>query len=399
MRKAAFAAACAALILGCKESVVAPGSCPSLCPSADVDLVDTVLTGVDTSDLAVRGFFTPFDASVLIAADLDSLKSVALLSYQRRPDTWPLPGDTITIPIGAVDSVVVEVRLVQRDTLATNLWLLLYRLPADFDSSAGYASLSALLVDSMLVDSIEVKDSVRTGLLTKSVPIGKVTPAAEDSGVVALGVAVRADNKTAVTLSSSEALGGASRMRWFVHGPTAADTLRHTFNESPTLDFFATDPAPSTPASVLAVGNLPSSRSLIRLDLPAYLLDSSTIVRATLVLSPVRPATGRPSDPFTVQARPVIRDFGAKSSALSDSSVVGQAIVTPGDSTPIELDIGGMLRFWASESGDSLPRTILLLTLPESATIGEISVGDRTTGALAPRLLVTYIKPYQFGVP
>jgi hypothetical protein len=394
------AAALAAVVLGCEESLVTPGSCPALCPAADVELVDTVFTGLDTSDVAVRGFWTPFDASILVVSDLDSLKSVALIRYQRRPDTWLEPGDTIEIPIGAVDSVVVEIRLGKRDTLATNLRLLLYRLPVDFDSSAGYDALAALLADSTLVDSIAVPDSVTSGLLTRSLSVGSVTPAPEDSGVVALGIALRADLKTMVTLASADVLGGASRMRWFVHGPTAADTLKHTFNEPPTLDFFATSPVPVAPAGALAVGNLPSARSLVRLDLPQYLLDSTTIVRATLVLSPLRPATGAFQDPFIVEARPVIRDFGAKSTSLSDTSVTGRTFVTPGNTDPIEIDIGGTLRFWASESGDSLPRTLLFLTQPEAANLGEVVVAGRSYGAaLGPRLHVTYVRPYRFGVP
>jgi hypothetical protein len=403
-RRALAAVSAAAALLSCKDAVTAPGACPALCPSAEVELVDTLLLDVDTSDATMRGYFTPLDASVLFVSDLDSLKSVTLARFSPREDGWfQTTADTVLTPIGAIDSVVLELQLGQRDTLVRDLRLLIYRVPLPVDSTGSYASLSALLADTMLVDSILVDsilgDSITSGLLTKLLPTGAVLPAPQDSGVVALAFGLRAAQQTIVTLASSEVIGGAARMRWYVHGPTAADTLRHTFNETATLDFFAADPVPATIPGSLAVGNLPSARSLLRLALPPFLLDSTTVARGTLVLTPLRPATGRLADPFVVEARPLIRDFGPKSATFTDTSVVGRATVTPGDTTPIQLDIGGMLRLWASEAGDSLPRALLLLTVPESGTIGEIVVGDRASGPSAPALRVTYIRPYQFGVP
>mgnify|MGYP001586234184 FL=1 len=197
---------------------------------------------------------------------------------------------------------------------------------------------------------------------------------------------------------SSVESGASLRLKYFVHGPSATDTLRLTFDLAPRFDTFVTNPPAATPGASLLVGNLPSARSVIRFTIPGFLLDSATVVRATLVLSPTRPASGRPGETFDIEARPLVRDFGGKSITHTDTLLYSKARVTVGDTAQISLEIARMLRFWAA-AGDSLPRTILLRVTPEGGTLGEVSIASRTAGARAPYLRVTYVKPYAFGVP
>lgn len=393
----ALAAAAAVAALSCREDIAAPGQCPALCPANQVEVADTALTAVDTSDVSIRGFVTASEGTILVASDLDSLKSFVLIRFAKRASRWFLgSGDTVGVEIGSVDSVTLDLR-VSFDTAAKDLRLLIFRLPATVDTTATYASVAPYFADSLLIDSIPVSDSTGIAAVHDSLPVARLEPLPADSGVVALGVSLRASSRTAVTVSAVES-GSSARLKFYVRAPVPEDTLKHTFDLPAAFDAFVTDPVPATPAADLLVGNLPSARSLIRFTLPRFLLDSSTVVRATLALSPTRPATGRPGETFDLEARPIIRDFAGKSISHTDTSLYGRASVTVGDTAQITLEVGRMLRFWAA-AGDSLPHTMLLRVRPEGSVLGEVSLAGRTAGARAPFLRVTYIRPYVFGVP
>ena len=402
-----LAALAAAALLGCREDIAAPGQCPSLCPSADVELVDTTLTGVVVSDTSVRGFVVPHEAAILVASTLDSLKSLVLVRFPPLDTVFRVSGDTTPVRIGSYDSVTVELTMRQRDTAAKDLRVLLVRLPAGTDTTATYATALPFFADSLIVDSIVVADSVAAATLhqswAESVVVARLLPQAGDSGKVALGIAIRAASPTAVSFGALDLSGAPPRITywaWGVRGAAPNDTLRQAISRSPAFDTFVMTPVPGAPpAGVLQVGNLPSARTLLRVDIPRRLLDSTSVVRGTLVLTLTRPATGRPGEVFDVEARPVIRDFGGKSITASDTVVTGLGQVTVGQTGPVEIEIGRILRFWRNPAADSLPRAILLRSRLEGAALGEVTFAGRTAGVAAPLLQLTFVRPYAFGVP
>lgn len=405
--RSVLAALAAAALLGCREDIAAPGQCPSLCPSADVELVDTTLTGIVVSDTSVRGFVVPHEAAILVASTLDSLKSLVLVRFTALDTVFRVSGDTVPVRIGGYDSVTIELTMRQRDTVAEDLRVLLVRLPAGTDTTATYATAlpffaDSLIVDSLIVDSL-VADSVATGTLHQRLPVARMLPGTGDSGKVALGIAIRAASPTAVSFGALDFSGAPPRITywaWGVRGAAPEDTLRQSISRSPAFDSFVMTPVPGVPpAGALQVGNLPSARTLLRVDIPRRLLDSTSVVRGTLVLTLTRPATGRPGEVFDVEARPVIRDFGGKSITASDTVVTGLGQVTVGQTGPVEIEIGRILRFWRNPAADSLPRAILLSSRLEAAALGEVTFAGRTAGVAAPLLQLTFVRPYAFGVP
>ena len=86
---------------------------------------------------------------------------------------------------------------------------------------------------------------------------------------------------------------------------------------SPEFDGFVDTDLPSPLAGSLLIGGTPSSRTFVRVALPSFIMDSSNIVRAHLLLVPVEPVLGAPSDTFEVVAEALGADFGAKSPILS----------------------------------------------------------------------------------
>ncbi len=402
-RRAALAAAAATLMVACQEQISAPGLCPQRCPAEELDIVDTLLTGIVASDTSFRGYVLPFESPIAVVADQDSFRSVAVVKFEARPFRFFPQGvtDTAGVRINTpTDSVRLELRLLQRDTAAKNLRLLLYRLPLPLDTSATFALVQDLLADSLVIDSVLVADTARVAtLVIDSIPAAAMEPDSADSGVVAIAIGLRADRRTAVTLFASGS-GAPARLKYFVSGrdPTRDTTHVATLNLGPVFDSFLADPAPVTLSGAVAVGNLPASRALLRFGLPRAIAESTTVLRASLELRLQRRVSGRPTETFEILAVPLLRDLGGKSPVIPDTTTYGRGTVSAGDTGTVTVEISRVLRFWRSLATDSIPRTLMLRTGSEDVTLGEIQVA-RAGRADAPRLRLTYVRPYRFGVP
>ena len=395
---AALAAAVAGF--GCRENVTAPGSCPAICPAGQIRIVDTTLTGIVVSDTSFVGYVGTREAPFLLVSNGDSLQAVAVIQFGARDSTWyPTSGDT-AVRIGRVDSVSLTFTVTSRDTVARNVWILAYRLPAFFDTSITRVDVLPYLADSLLVDSIAVPDTLKSGLVTGRIRAGVIASIApNDSNVVSLALVAHGSAPVTVSVASSEEITGAPRLYWYVHAQAPRDTLTHTLNIGPQFDSFVYRESPANTAAALLAGGLPSARSLIRLQLPPEAIDSVGLVRATLILTMTGRAQGLPDEHFRISARGIIRDFGAKSVIFTDTSAGGTAPVVTGDSGEVQIEIARMLRVWGTVSGDSLPRTLMLMSATEGGGLGSVAIARRTAGAAAPRLRLTYVRPYEFGVP
>jgi hypothetical protein len=398
--------AVAALGFGCTESIVAPGHCPGLCPSGQVQIVDTTFTGLVVGDSSFRGYVNPSEGAFLLLADQDSLQSAGVARFGSRGSTWYPGVNDIAVSAGKVDSVSISVYVRDRDTTVRNVRILVYRLPSDVDTGITLPELQRYFVDSLLVDSLRVDSllgaSVSTGIATKTIRAGGFdTIPAADSGAVALGFAVRAASRTSLSISSTDDYLGTTLLAWYVHAQAPRDTVTHIFTTRPEFDTFVYAPAPRNADSALVAGGLPSARTILRFSgsLPPAATDSLGLVRATLILTPTRPASGRPREVFRIAARGILRDNGAKSVIFADTSAGGTTQLTVGDSGEIHIEIGRMLRVWGSSAGDSLPRALMLLGEPDGLGMGEVSISGHAAGAAAPRLRITYVRPYAFGVP
>lgn len=396
------ALALAVLGFGCTENIAAPGRCPGLCPSGRVQIVDTTYTGLVVGDSSFRGYVNPSEGAFLLLADRDSLQSAGVARFGPRGIQW-FPGVNDTaVSAGRLDSVAISVYVRDRDTTVHNVRILVYRVPVDVDTGITLPQLQRYFVDSLLVDSVPVPDSVSAGIVTHTIRAGGFDSRPEtDSGAVALGFAVRAASRTTLSISSTDDYLGTTLLAWYVHAIAPRDTVTHIFTTRPEFDTFVYAPPPLNADSALVAGGLPSARTILRFSssLPPQATDSLGLVRATLILTPTRPASGRPREVFRIAARGILRDNGAKSVIFADTSAGGTTELTAGDSGEIHIEIGRLLRVWGSSAGDSLPRALMLLGEPDGLGMGEVSISGHAAGAAAPRLRITYVRPYAFGVP
>lgn len=397
--RAAAALAAAALLAGCKEVTTAAGGCPTLCPTQEVVVLDTVLTGIVTSDSSYRGYVVPAEAAINKVSNVPGALAVTVVKFNPRHDYWFGTSLLDTIRIARIDSVTLAVRVVQRDTTVDSLRLLVYRAPRPLaiDTLTTYDSVVTWVHDSLLVDSIPIPDSLVSGVLTRRLPDSAFQPDAADSDIVGAILVLRS---AAPTITNVTASGFSDQpiIRWYAR---AADTLKtNQFSSTPLFDTFVQSPEPPAMlADRRFVGNLPSARTLLRLNIPRYFIDSTTVVRARLVLSPVGPIGGAPSQSFVMEAHGIIRDFGPKSFFTPDAALSGSVTLTVGDTAQVELGLTRILQTWHGLSPDSLPRTIILRLADEGRTLGELAFAPAAAGARAPFLRLTYIKPYAFGVP
>jgi hypothetical protein len=156
--------------------------------------------------------------------------------------------------------------------------------------------------------------------------------------------------------------------------------------------------SPQTPdPDFLTVGGEPSSRSLIRFDLPEPIKDSATIVRATLELVPAAPIIGLPTDPPLLQATALITDLGAKSPLFDDPFIASDTIAV-GSADTVRLDVTPIVRLW--QSSDERPEAVFLSLLPEAASFSRPVFGSTRSGTPGPpRLRITYLRPFPFENP
>ncbi len=307
------------LALGaCTEQATAPGVCPDFCPGGQIGVVDTIFTDMIERDTAFSGYVEATGGEVMTVADVPGAVDSRAIFRMNAIPTSIVIHDSTTSPI-VVDSARLLIEILHRDTNATNLWIKLYRLPLDIDSTTTFAqlippfadsivdsvNLSALLTSPRIGDTTTVRiwgDSIQTDSAGHILLIGRADSSlllwteldtaqarfvAADSGKVAFGVRVSADSANTIAIATSD-IGRGPRLTWFFNFLDSTATAKDSsVSRGPIFDSFVFTPPTPPIDSNLAIGGAPAARSLLRVKIPTVLRDSADVVRATLVMVPV----------------------------------------------------------------------------------------------------------------
>ena len=397
--------------LACQRELVAPGTCPEMCPGGSPRVVDTVLTPVMDMDSTYPGYIQPGQGvALLVSEGLPVFNSRAVIKFLPVNDSL-FVNDTLRT--FQVDSMGFRIGLAARDVAATNLQILLYRIPSDVDSSVTFADIEPFLTDSTFIGSIAVDDTTFTDVFrlivsdSATLDLLSLTPA--DSGVMAIAVAMSASQPSGISIGSVSAGGAGPLWQTFVTIDSVADTTlqQQTITRITQFNTFVSENPAPIDFNVLTVGGAPSARSLIRFDLTSRLgsRDSSQIVRATLKLIPVAPIPGIPNDSATVRVRGVQTDIGAKSplcgfnpGALCGSWVITTVIdahLVPGSSDTISIEVSDLVRGWQGQLGSA--RSLFLQLNPEASTFTQPEFGSSRTPGFTSFIELTYVLPFPFG--
>jgi hypothetical protein len=406
MRRLAFALLAAAVLAGCQEKLTAPGDCPALCPGGELDLRDTIVNpepGGDDTYPDVGGYIERgIGEALLVSNGLPAADARGIIRFVSRPDTVPVGEDFEPY---VIDSVALSVGIAARDTLATGLQLLLYRIPVALaDSTTSFAEIESLLLPENLIRAVEVPDTLHTGVLRtvfSGAELARVAIPAADTGVLAMALALSAPQATGVRVGSIA--GGALVPRFVTYVSVDAedeDEAEQTISRAASFTSWVAASEPAIDPARLTIGGAPSKRALIRFPFPDGLRDTAQIVRATLELTPVETIIGLSSDPAVLQVRAILADFGAKSPPISVSSVpAGIGVLEVPIDTVLSVDVTSIVRAW--QAADSIPTAMLLDVQPEAATFTRLVLESTASGGAAaqPRLRITYARPIDFEAP
>ncbi len=384
-----------------------------LCPSIGGDVQNITINGVviDTTVPALSGLGT--EPALLLASRGDSLDTRVVVRFDSLPATFIPAGDTAK-PITSVDSAYVQFRL---DTLSIKGADPVTIEAYDVDTTANDTSSAAVLalfrpdrfISSQTFARAELKDTLKyyisnAALLTRI----------QSRAPLRIGLRAVSAGSTQMRFSSSES-GSGPRLFFRATPDTTTKPLTiFPFSKTPVGSIVATDLAdytviakgpPPAPPSVLSIGGLPARRVYIKFDIPSSIIDSSTVVRATLLLNQL-PATGLdPTD--TVKLLPQVVLAG---SAVTDPAKAAQIIgtisadtlkLTPGGSGRRNVELARAFTLWHTMRPDSLPRAIVLRSLTEGNSPLEVrfSSSEDINAALRPQLRISFTNKVSLGLP
>lgn len=389
-RRLAWLSAFALAALACQEELTAPGACPEFCPSTLITVVDTVLRGAVVRDSSFRGYVRPNRAVVLqVANDATGPTSRGVIKFLQFSEGFVLTGID-TSDIVAIDSFTVQVVVANRADVA-GLELRLYRLPPSIDSLVALADVEAFLQDSTLITTFAVPDTVAAGD-TLGIAFGpEALPSFDaDERVVAIAVELRAPTPTFLDLGALRGGGPATLTRFIKVDSAGVEVVERSDPRTLEFDTFVFPARPDPTGEELTAGGVPSARSILRVELPARILDSSNIVRATLILVPSQAVLGASGDTFTVQAERLAADFGPKSPIIPNVTPgVGSTEVAVGAVDTVRVDITLIVRGWGLDP--TVPRSFMIRVTPEASGLGELRFHSSRSQVGRPALQVTYV--------
>ena len=407
MRRRYYALLAALASMGCQEKLTAPADCPALCPGGSSEVFDEVISPIIGADSSFRGYVQPSSAAGLLASNgLGGFETRAIMRFSRRSDTVTVRDTARTYTI---DSVAFGFNLVARDTTLPGLKILLYRIPISIDTTTTYAAVDPAFVPANLIRTIDVPDTLKRGAirtLFSGAGLDSVLIPPADTGVLALGIRIDAPGTTGIRLGSSASGTGAVFFTYAtLNVPDTGTAKQRTFSLAVPFNSFVLPPQPVPDTTLLVVGGEPSSRALLRFDLPPHIRDSATIVRATLELTPVAPISGLPTDPARLQAKAVTADLGAKSPVSATAGRSGlfppPADTVEAGATTVSLEAVRLVETWLTPT--TRPSALMLAFAPdiEAASFSR-SVFYSTRAAdpaVRPRLHISYLRAFPFENP
>jgi hypothetical protein len=385
------------LAAGCEEELTVPGACPEFCPGGQPVLLDTIIVATPAADTSFFGYYGWQDiSSLLVSNEFGAGEARAWYRFPPRADSVTVAD---TARAYTTDSVVIRVGIVARDSTVRGLTFYVHQLPLSVDSTTDFAALDGMMTAETLVDSIVVPDTVYRGSVAvtlKDSTLSRLVIPPADSGRLMLGFRIRGDLATGVRLGSIQGTTGPGDYTTFVTADIA-DTTRRKQQIALTADangFAVGGVPPADDPDLHYVGRVPTARTMLRFQVPRRILDSSSVVRATLELTPERPWSGLLGDVSQVEVRPVSVDVGAKSTPDFSLRVVKELPLT--GTSVLSMDVIGLIVNWRGLN--PLPQTLWVSLAPEGGSFQQPVFGSTRKGE-APRLRITYMVPSALEKP
>ena len=391
----ATAASLALVAAGCGEDVVAPAVCPDFCPAATLIVVDTVIPASIERDSSYVGYVAAYAAKRMQVARDSAFDSDGMFRFQSFIDE--INGPPVAGPVVAVDSFRLQFDIARRSRATDSTEIVVHRLPAEIDATWTYDDLQPYFEDSTEIGAVLLPDSLEADSVSVILP-GDAFPALEEdsSSVTAVGLAYRSAQPGFVDLITSDSSFIATILIRYVQIDSsesgvqvpAADTVLVLYDS-----FVFPQPTVADPTT-LTVGSSPSIRTFLRTNLPSRIVDSSSVVRATVLLVPSEPVLGVTGDSILIYVDALSADVGAKSPViglLPGLSAASVGFVAAGQTDTIRIEVTEVVRAW--KFGATLPRTLSLRAFNEGGSATEARFHSSRSTLGVPILQVSFVPP------
>lgn len=400
-------------ILSCSENLDSSGVCAVLCTQIGGDVKNVTIDAVvvDTTVPALSGLGT--EPGLLLASRGDTLDTRVILRFDTLPAKFIPAGDTAQ-PITSVDSAYVQLIL---DTLSIKGTEPVTIEAYDVDTTANDTSTAAVLAlfrPDRFISSQTFARAQLTDTLKYYISNAALLSRIQSNAPLRIGLRATGPASSQMRFISTE--GGFPPVIFFRATPdTTTKPLTITLHSKTPVgesilagnlsDYtvIAKGPPPAPP-SVLAVGGLPAHRVYILFNIPSSIIDSFTVVRATLLLNQVPNMSIDPTDTVSILPQLVLAGKAvtdpAKAAQIIGTITVDTLKLKPGGSGPTNVELARAFTLWHTQQPDTLPRAIVLKSVTEGNTPLEIRFSSsEDVVALRPRLRISYTSKVPLGLP
>ena len=403
-------AGAAALVAACDETLEGGLGCGVLCPERPAPLEQDTLDAV-VLDSSIGPFPTlGAETQLIIAMRGDTLDARAIIRFDSLPATFRHDNTVVDSSIVDVDSAAVVLRFAGIDTLAPSFTLEAY----DVDVTAGDDTSGAILVPrfdpsrllgSATFDPKALHDSIPMRVPIDTAKLREKVQAEPQFRRLRVGIKMVASQSTELRVVASN--GGSSPLLKF--RPSFATTVPAVslgvLSKTPPLPTIAGDlgdfqliakAPPAAPANVVRVGGIPGIRGYMRFSIPTNIIDSSTIVRAQLLLTQRPNREGAASadsgavQPFALSAGGAITDL--QRAMLFLAAGFDSTRVVPADSGVLAFELIDIVRSWRATDSLRTPRAIALRSTTEGTRPWQADFfSAEAPAAVRPKLVITYV--------
>ena len=406
----------------CAESLDGGAGCPKLCPSQTLAVLDTVINPVLAFDSTFVGYpEIGAEQEMLLATRGDTLEVRGVIRFDTMT-TLVTPANAVAQLITEVDSASLRIILdTAHARIPAQIRFELYDVDDSVETDTLSAPVNARFSPDRKIGGITVARAFLPETLAVPVSDSAVLAKINSRGRMRIGLRVDGSGPAWIRVGSTE--GSAGAVLTYRGSP---DTTVSKISVSPLSNYPAGTLEEGTRAgltnySVVAknalpqflntmnVGGNPGRRAYLRFNIPSHIVDSSTIVRATLVLTQRPIPYGDARDTMTIQALvvlagPQVTDLHRAANIISAPGldVPDSLLITPRDSGQKSVNMFLLLRAWQAQ--DALlyppPRAIVLRATPENVLPFEASFFNSSSPpSLRPSMRISYIPTITYGVP
>lgn len=403
----AFAAA-AVSVAACDETLEGGLGCGVLCPEQPSEVRQDTLDVVQL-DTTISGFpSTGAETQLLLAARGDTLDARAVIRFDSLPTTFRHNNTAIDSNIVEVDSAYLLLRFLAVDTLGPNITIEAYDVDVTVGDDTAVAVLlprfePSRLLGSATFDPRTLKDTIRVPL--DSAKLREKIQAEPQFRKLRVGLRLTAPSSAELTVSTSN-VNNYPKLIFKASPDTSVPAMDvSALSKTPLLPNIAADlvdfqiiarAPPPPPANVLRIGGVPGVRGYMKFDIPARITDSSTIVRAQLLLTqrpnPEGAASGDSGavQPFASSAGGVLTDLHRV--LLFLAAAFDSTRVVPADSGTHTFEIIEIVRSWRGTTAERTPRALALRATTEGISPWQADFyASEAPAAVRPRLVITYV--------